>query len=231
MNQPYTYLIICLPTNQWYYGVRYAKSCHPDEFWKKYFTSSEKVKYLIEKYGKEAFSFEIRKIFNSKEKALQWEKKVLMRMKIMKRSDCLNMAITGNTPYSQEAMKKANIQKYGVEYPFQSKIIQEKIKLKDKDYTKIQEKVQNTMQEKYGSHFLASNNFKDKMKTTFKEKYGVERVCDIPSVREKKKKLNAGKIWVKHSTLGQKRIDPYELDKYYELGYVKGVNNRRKERG
>ena len=56
---PFTYLIKHIPTNKYYYGVMYRKSCHPNDFWTKYFTSSKKVKNLIRKYGKKSFKFEI----------------------------------------------------------------------------------------------------------------------------------------------------------------------------
>lgn len=40
----YTYLIGWSNHNKWYYGRRTAKNCHPNEFWKTYFTSSKYVK-------------------------------------------------------------------------------------------------------------------------------------------------------------------------------------------
>lgn len=227
--KPYTYLIFCEPTKQWYYGVRYAKKCHPDEFWKTYFTSSKKVKKLIEKYGKDSFKYQIRKTFSNKESALIWERKVLIKMKIMERADCLNMAISGNFPYCQEAMRKTNKIKYGVEFPFQNPDTQKKIQKNrtEEDYINIQKKVRKTSKEKYSvDHFLASEEVKDKMKATFMEKYGVERLCDIPHVKEKKKKLNLGTIWVKHPELGQKRINPNLLQEYIDNGYIRGLNNK-----
>ena len=54
----YTYLVVCKPTGEWYYGVRYAGD---DDLWIKYFTSSKHVKALISKYGKDSFHCEIRK--------------------------------------------------------------------------------------------------------------------------------------------------------------------------
>lgn len=227
--KPYTYLIFCKPTSQWYYGVRYAKKCAPEEFWKTYFTSSKKVKKLIEKYGKESFIYEIRKTFKDKQSALIWERKVLIRMNIMERADCLNMAITGNFPYCQEAMRKTNKIKYGVEFPFQNSETQKKImeNRTENHYVDIQKKIKQTSKEKYGlDHFLASEKVKNKTKETFKEKYGVERLCDIPHVKEKKKKLNLGTIWVKHPELGQKRINPILLQEYLDKGYVRGLNNK-----
>jgi len=87
---PYTYLITHIPSQKVYYGVRFAKGCHPDDLFKKYFTSSKIVKQLIQEDGPEAFSIEIRKTFTDKEQAINWENKVLKRMHVVKRDDFLN---------------------------------------------------------------------------------------------------------------------------------------------
>lgn len=94
MYQPYTYYIYCKTLKKHYYGVRYAKGCHPEELWKKYFTSSGIVHQLIEIYGKDNFFFEVRKTFNTAQKAIDWEHKVLKRLKVNLRSDWLNRQIT-----------------------------------------------------------------------------------------------------------------------------------------
>jgi hypothetical protein len=87
---PYTYLIMCIATGQVYYGVRYAKGCHPDDLWSTYFTSSKYVKELITKYGKAAFIYEIRKTFTDAKSARDWEHKVLKRMDVTKRDEFIN---------------------------------------------------------------------------------------------------------------------------------------------
>ena len=87
---PYTYLITHIPTDKKYYGVRFAKGCNPSDLWLTYFTSSKYVKSLIKDYGIESFNIEIRKIFNSVEKARKWETKVLKRMSVSKRDDYIN---------------------------------------------------------------------------------------------------------------------------------------------
>lgn len=86
----YTYLICCIPTNQFYYGVSYRKGAHPTQLWNTYFTSSRIVKCLIEEYGKAAFSYVIRRTFDSQDSARQWETKVLRRMRVVKRNEWLN---------------------------------------------------------------------------------------------------------------------------------------------
>jgi len=87
---PYTYLITHIPSQKVYYGVRFAKGCHPGDLFQKYFTSSKIIKQLIKEDGHEAFSIEIRRTFKNKESAIIWENKVLKRMCVIKRDDFLN---------------------------------------------------------------------------------------------------------------------------------------------
>lgn len=83
----YTYLLKHISTNTFYYGVRFAEGCHPEEFWKTYFTSSKRVAKMREQYGDNSFEFEIRKTFNCKQKAIDWESKVLTRMKVLQKNE------------------------------------------------------------------------------------------------------------------------------------------------
>jgi len=82
MTTPYTYLLHHIPTNMFYYGVRYKEGCHPEDFWKNYFTSSNVVKSLRKEYGDDSFEFEIRKTFKDAKDSIEWEHKVLRRLKI-----------------------------------------------------------------------------------------------------------------------------------------------------
>jgi hypothetical protein len=99
----YTYLIKCVPTNQCYYGVRWANTCEPkQDLWNHYFTSSKYVKDLIKQHGIKAFKYEIRKEFDSKEKAIAWEEKVLKRINIFDKQQiwlnrCVSKAIRFKT--------------------------------------------------------------------------------------------------------------------------------------
>jgi len=81
MTIPYTYLIGWSKHNKWYYGVRWAKNCRPEEMWKKYFTSSIYVKKFSEEFGPPDV-IQIRKTFNTAKSARAWEHKVLVRMKV-----------------------------------------------------------------------------------------------------------------------------------------------------
>jgi hypothetical protein len=86
----YTYLLKHIPTGKLYYGVQYGEGSNPCDFWSRYFTSSSYVHQLIEQDGKQAFEFEIRKTFQTREQAQKWESKVLRRMKVNLRDDFLN---------------------------------------------------------------------------------------------------------------------------------------------
>lgn len=75
---PYTYLIGWTCLNKYYYGVRFARGCNPDELWKTYFTSSRHVTEFRVKYG-EPDIVEVRKVFRDSEAARRWETKVLTK--------------------------------------------------------------------------------------------------------------------------------------------------------
>jgi hypothetical protein len=90
MTIPFTYYLYHKPTGLKYYGVKFQKGCDPSVLWSTYFTSSSKVKSLINKYGADSFDVAIRKVFDNPKKALLWEHKVLSRLNAAARSDWLN---------------------------------------------------------------------------------------------------------------------------------------------
>lgn len=87
---PYTYLIAWSDHNIWYYGVRYAKHCCPEDLFNPYKTSSKYVKNFITEFGLPDV-IQVRKTFESVVTAKNFEDKVLRRMKVNLRTDCLNM--------------------------------------------------------------------------------------------------------------------------------------------
>ena len=87
---PFTYLIHCTVTDQYYYGSRYGKGCHPSSLWNTYFTSSKVVKQLILEHGKDAFKVSVRKVFNTPEEARKWETKFLKRVKAAQSDKWIN---------------------------------------------------------------------------------------------------------------------------------------------
>lgn len=78
----YTYLIGWKNCNKYYYGVRFSKKSDPKELWVSYFTSSKYVKEFAKLHGNPDI-VEVRKIFNTVEKAIKWETRVLTRMKVL----------------------------------------------------------------------------------------------------------------------------------------------------
>lgn len=89
MNVPYTYLIGWSTLNKWYYGVRYAKKCHPSDLWSPYKTSSKLVAKFILLHG-EPDVVVIRHTFASVDKARLWEQKVLIRLNVIKNEKWIN---------------------------------------------------------------------------------------------------------------------------------------------
>ena len=78
---PYTYIITYIPNNVKYYGVQYGKHSDPKNLGITYFSSSKTVNELIRTEGLENFTFEVRKIFEDKTKALDWERRFLTKVK------------------------------------------------------------------------------------------------------------------------------------------------------
>lgn len=89
MTKPFTYLIGWKALDKWYYGVRYARGCHPDDLWTKYFTSSKYVLKLREDFS-EPDVIEIRQTFDDSLQAREWEEKVLRRLNVIKDGRWLN---------------------------------------------------------------------------------------------------------------------------------------------
>ena len=99
---PYCYFIGWSKLNKFYYGVKFAYGCHPDTFWKNYFTSSVLAKKYRKDYGNPDI-VEIRKIFypekygsvgSARCAAVKHENVVIRRMKMVERDIFLNCANT-----------------------------------------------------------------------------------------------------------------------------------------
>jgi len=105
--KPYTYLIKHRPTGKVYYGYRSANRVDPViDLWKHYFTSSPSIQQLIEETGVDSFDVEIRKVFETKEQASDWETRVLSRCKVLTDDRWLNKNIAGYIVPTEESRKK-----------------------------------------------------------------------------------------------------------------------------
>jgi len=100
----YTYVVGWTKLNKFYYGVRFAKNCHPNDLWKKYFTSSKIVKHYRETHG-EPDIVQVRKIFNDVDNAILWERKVLTKLKVLTSDKWLNQNIGGAVKLDEETYK------------------------------------------------------------------------------------------------------------------------------
>jgi hypothetical protein len=110
-NIPYTYRIGWSKTGMKYYGVRYAKDCHPSDLFVTYFTSSTYVAEYIKEHGLPDI-IEVRKTFlgeNRVQKSLLWESKVILKMNAPTRSDYLNKwGYKGNWDHDSMVKHKIN---------------------------------------------------------------------------------------------------------------------------
>jgi hypothetical protein len=117
MRTPYTYLIGWSELNQWYYGVRFANGCHPDELWVTYFSSSEYVKEFRKFHG-EPDIIQVRKSFSSVEKAVLYEDSILRRLNCVHNDKWINRGRGGKEFYltgcSEETKLKISKSKKGI---------------------------------------------------------------------------------------------------------------------
>lgn len=114
---PYTYLFGWNMLQKYYYGVRYASNCSPDDLYVKYKSSSKEVKKMIKLHGKPDI-IQVRRTFLTPEKAIRWEERVLRRMKVLRDEKWLNMNISGAiyikefTQEHKDKISKNNIGKH-----------------------------------------------------------------------------------------------------------------------
>lgn len=210
MKNCYCYLLHCIPTKEFYYGVAYRDGCDPQDLWSSYFTSSDHITTRIELFGADAFQFEVRKIFGEDEiKARKWEYKVLKRIDAIRRSDFINKSngvpfanrkrdpfywcylIDSNkyvqleVPVAETLFEQGKAIRKG---PPKSKTHREKISSAHKGRTKSPEHRENMS--------LAQ---KGKPKGSYEEQYGEQRAAEIISKRSSKMKgrssQNKGKTY------------------------------------
>lgn len=113
MSTPYTYLIGWSELDLWYYGVKFGKSADPSKFWVNYFTSSKYVQSIRAEFG-EPDVREIRKTFDTKEEAAEWERKVIRRLNAVWSDKWINRGNGGhefNPPPEMRARSKTCRQK------------------------------------------------------------------------------------------------------------------------
>lgn len=151
---PYTYLIGWSNQQKYYYGVRYAQGCHPNDLWESYFTSSKGVEEMQKQYG-EPDIIEIRKTFVDESTAIKWEHKVLNRMNIHMRSDFLNEACwpainNKGRKRSKETREKISKIKTGVKWGYHSEESKKQIANSNKGLRRSKKTCDNISKSKIG---------------------------------------------------------------------------------
>lgn len=106
---PYTYLIGWTSLNLWYYGSKYGNGANPKTFWIEYFTSSNKVAYIRDKYG-EPDVIQIRKTFKDAKSCTAWEYNVLKKI-LSPSNPNINIWINQNVGFG-EFYKENNVPEY-----------------------------------------------------------------------------------------------------------------------
>lgn len=101
MSVPYTYFLYHKPTGLKYYGVKFSKRANPELLWVPggYFSSSVKVKKLVQEYGVDSFRAEVRKTFNSAAEAVKYEYRFLRRVNAVTKSDWINQCAVSDKFY------------------------------------------------------------------------------------------------------------------------------------
>lgn len=124
MIKPYTYRLKWTNLNLSYYGVRLKPKADSD-LWVHYFSSSYRVKLLREEYG-DPDIIEIRKTFENIPSAIEWESRVLKRLKVRKNHKWLNNydgKLGGSTkPLTERHKRNISMGLTGKQHPWQDKI-------------------------------------------------------------------------------------------------------------
>lgn len=244
--KPYTYLIGWKNQNKYYYGVRYAKQCHPSELMITYFTSSQAVSNMIKQHGTPDV-IQVRKTFNDVEDARAWEHKVLRRLRVVESEQWLNKTdnksiapITGesNPMYGKTGTSS---HRYGTKHTDKAKqIIGEKSKRKrgnmppdfsekmrsivsgrthtEETKNKIKEKLTGrTISEEHKKNISKNHADSSGDKNPF---YGKKHSAEA---KAKMKESRAGLKWIHNTTTGQRTlIHVNEVDRFLSLGWTKG---------
>ena len=94
---PYTYIIGWRKERKFYYGVRWANTCTPeDDLWNKYFTSSKSMVPLMRTLYGEPDLIKVHREFIDKKEAILFEEQMLRRLDVLNNPIWLNQNINRN---------------------------------------------------------------------------------------------------------------------------------------
>lgn len=221
MSVPYTYFLYHKPTGFKYYGVKFSKRANPELFWVPggYYSSSVKVKALINQYGADSFRAEVRKTFASAEEAVRYEYRFLIKVNAVTKSDWLNQCAISDKFYcmmGDEARKKAS----------------ERMKKQMKGVVPTPESNQKRSKTLMGRVITADTRKKmsEVQKTRSKEKEDARREKirkhaigrgHSDEVKQALSKIVSETRWVNNGT-DQKKVHVSELEAVLSTGWVQG---------
>jgi hypothetical protein len=187
--QPYFYIIQDVRNGMYYVGAKWGKDANPSNFMIEggYETSSEIIKELIRQHGLNNFIIRKIRIFETGPEAHHYEKRFLEKVDAKRNKRFYNKHNNDHVfTYHDDRYKEKMIEIYGVEYPYHSPDLAEKVK-------------RNNL-EKYGvENVFQAEHVKDKIKETNMERYGVEHPSYSNELLEKKAQNNLEKYGVRHT--------------------------------
>lgn len=180
--KPFTYHIYHPETGLHYYGVRTKKGCKPSELWETYFTSSPIVHDMIDKYGKDSFVYQVRKIFDNAKSAIDWEMRVLTKLDARSSDKWINRHNGGSTfvnnGHSKETIEKLRKKSTGLKRSEETKKLMS-------DVAKERERL------KREAGYKMPRDSVEQRKTTLKARIDAGEVN--PYSEERNKKMGASK--------------------------------------
>lgn len=226
--QPYFYVIQDKRNGIYYAGAKWAKDANPSNFMVEggYETSSNTIKFFIEKHGRDNFIIRKLRVFETADQVQDYETRFLLRVDAKNNSrfynghnndylfstnskafkDYLKLHGVENTfqiPEVKAKIRKVNIENLGVPYPMMSE--------------KTREKSRQTKKEKYGDEYYANV---EQMKRTKEEKYGDSGYVNI----EQRIITNQQKYGGKAPACSEDVLDKMKstcLEKYGKTNYAK----------
>lgn len=191
---PFFYIIRHKPSGKFYAGAKWSVDANPTNFMVEggYTTSSKTINNLITETGLD--SFEVVKIVTEfQSTAYEYETEFLQTNNIDKDDNWLNKHNnTGyyDVPYGSDEFKEIMLREYGVEYPMQSPIIQERAK--------------ETLTENYGfPYWLQSQEGIEKFNKSMQNNHGVDWSFESPIIRAKSTTTNMDRYGVTYPFLSE----------------------------
>lgn len=235
---PYTYLLGWSEHNKYYYGVRFAKNCTPDDLWREYKTSSKHVKKFAEIYG-DPDIIQVRKIFKEVGDAREWESRVLRKMHVVSDSRFLNKTDNKSidsmaaghgkakgrrhAEETKEKIRQKNIgkalsseTKQKISATFQSKCESEKKRIQELKSTKLRGRVAWNKGLKYS---LLNANNKGVNNSMFGKQHSDE-------AKDKMSKAKQGRVWINRNK-SIKYISEELVSEFLSSGWNIGRGTRK----